>query len=247
MSGYKPTRSAKSDASRAKRQTTARQRFGVSGDRAPVDEFPPVDTGGSGYPKRSPAQQEVSADLGQAAKLKADLGLDPRAALTRAQKQEPLTFESVLDLKTPLTPKPTPTTAATPARTTGAYKPPTKADSFPAVTQFGAEDAAEAVRLMDEDVAYQEQEEAVKKARRDIKDGLAYIAKKYRVDGMQHGSLVVYYSGSKTRKTLDKTLLVENGCPADVVAASYKESKPWEDVRVVDTSRPRKPRDGDED
>ena len=240
MSGYKPTRSARSAASRAKRQTTARQRFGVSGDRAPVDEFPPVDTGGSGYPKRSPAQREVSVDLGQAAKLKADLGLDPRAALTKAQKQEALTFESVLDLKAPPALKP----KIEPART--AYKPPTKADSFPLIADFAPPDQVEALRLMEEDVAYQEQEEAVKKARRDIKDGLARIAKAYSVAGMRWGSLVVYYSGSKTKKTLDKTLLVENGCPADVIAASYRESAPWEDVRVVDTARPKKPRD-DED
>ncbi len=122
---------------------------------------------------------------------------------------------------------------------------PTKADSFPEVSSFAREDAERVNTLIDEDLAYQEQEAAVKEARKAVKAELIGLARKYETGGMRAGSVVVYYEAGKTKRTLDRTLLVENGCPADVVAASYRESAPWEEVRVVDTSRPRKGRAGD--
>jgi hypothetical protein len=114
-----------------------------------------------------------------------------------------------------------------------------KYDSFPIVSEFEQADMDLAIELMTEDVLYKEQEDAVVAARRDIKKELAAISQKYDVAGMRHGQLVTYYGGMKTKKTLSKTKLVENGVDLDVIEASYSESAPYPDVRVVNLSKPR--------
>lgn len=47
------------------------------------------------------------------------------------------------------------------------------------------------------------------------------------LDGLRYGDWAYVSSISPGRKTLDKGLLLENGCPPEAIAASYKEGKPF--------------------
>jgi hypothetical protein len=44
--------------------------------------------------------------------------------------------------------------------------------------------------------------------------------------GFRYGLLCFMSQPVKGRRTLDKMLLIENGCPADAINLSYKEGKP---------------------
>lgn len=163
-------------------------------------------------------------------------------------RQTPLTFESALEISKTGFDTPIPATPTAPAQIQPKPKSPAKADSFPLVSVLPRPQMEEVVRLMDEDLAYQEQEEAVKKARRDIKTALAAALRPHGLAGVRYGQVVVYYNGSKTRRTLNKLRLLENGVSVDQINASYAESEPWEDVRIVDMSKPKKKHDdGEED
>ncbi len=241
MSGYKPRHTMK----QAKTKTTRRQRFGPSRASAEEEERR-AQTRETVPAPRSPAQQEVSADLGQVAKLKADLGIDPREKLTKEQRQAPLTLEGVLAIPAasfepaiaPLAPAPVMPRQAKPS----------KADTFPTLVSLPEEEQEQMRRLIDEDLAYQEQEEAVKTARRAIKEAIAQAFRTYGIPGLQDGAVAVYYYGAKTKKTLNKLKLLENGVTVEQIMASYSESAPWEDVRVTDRAKPKKKReDGEEE
>jgi hypothetical protein len=105
---------------------------------------------------------------------------------------------------------------------------------------------------MELDIELQGQAEEVAAARAEVKEELASIGladqRVAAAGGMRWGTLACYCNGAATKRTLNKQLLVENGCPAEVVAASYKDSKPYLDLRVVDLSKPKKWHgDGDDD
>lgn len=94
--------------------------------------------------------------------------------------------------------------------------------------------------LMEADLSYQEEQKAIESSRSEIKRQLSrLLAENDAPDGARWNSWCVYITRGKTRRTLDKTLLVLNGCPASVIEQSYKESKPYDDVRVVDLAKPR--------
>ncbi len=245
MSGYKPRHTMK----QAKTKTTRRQRFGPSRASAEEEERR-AQTRETVPAPRSPAQQEVSADLGQVAKLKADLGIDPREKLTKEQRQAPLTLEGVLAIPAanfePATAPHAPAPVMPPVMPRQAK--PSKADTFPTLASLREEEQEQMRRLIDEDLAYQEQEEAVKTARKAIKEAIAGVFKIYGIPGLQDGAVAVYYYGAKTKKTLNKFKLLENGVTVEQIMASYSESAPWEDVRVTDRAKPKKKReDGEEE
>lgn len=60
----------------------------------------------------------------------------------------------------------------------------------------------------------------------DLKDELERLQKETGKTGFRHGWLCFTAQSVAGRKTLDKMLLLENGCPAAVLNASYKEGKP---------------------
>ena len=122
-------------------------------------------------------------------------------------------------------------------------KAPAKYDAFPLVSALSSADMAEAIELMGEDVEYQDAEATIKAQRTRIKARLAEIGKKYTLvferGGMRYGQTAVYLEIGKTKWTLDKLLLIENGVTTAQINESYKESKAYDEVRVVDLSKPR--------
>lgn len=60
----------------------------------------------------------------------------------------------------------------------------------------------------------------------DLKTELEVIQEKVGWTGFRHEQFCFYASRVAGRKTLDKMLLLENGCPASVLNASYKEGQP---------------------
>jgi len=60
----------------------------------------------------------------------------------------------------------------------------------------------------------------------DLKEELERLQKEAGVVGFRHGWLTFCCQPVAGRKTLDKLLLIENGCPASVLKASYVTGKP---------------------
>lgn len=121
------------------------------------------------------------------------------------------------------------------------YKPkPARYDEFPLVSVLSRRDMDSAVSLMQDDQLFAEQIETLVEARAEIKAGLAEIARRNSLSGFRHGQLVTYYNGRKRKKTLSKRLLVENLVSIAIIDASYQLSKEYEEVKVVDLSKPKK-------
>lgn len=111
---------------------------------------------------------------------------------------------------------------------------PKRADDFPIVSAFNKSDMKESIRLMQESVRLSRLQKECKESLDTIKVELAGIAKRNKVEGMRYGSLVVYYRGEKTRKTLNYAKLLEAGVPASKLDQGYVESKPFLDLQVRD-------------
>ncbi len=60
----------------------------------------------------------------------------------------------------------------------------------------------------------------------DLKNELSSLQKSKGKSGFRHGSLCFVAQSVAGRKTLDKELLLENGCSAAVIAMSYKTGAP---------------------
>jgi hypothetical protein len=60
----------------------------------------------------------------------------------------------------------------------------------------------------------------------DLKEELEQLQKQSGKVGFRHGWLCFRAQQVAGRKTLDKMLLLENGCPASVLNSSYKTGKP---------------------
>jgi len=118
-------------------------------------------------------------------------------------------------------------------------KPERKADELPLVSVMPRREMDLAISLMSEDVAIQEVEAANKQRRQEIKTELAALAEAHDMPGMRHGQLAVYYGGEKTKWSLNRALLLENGVTPQQLEDSMKESKPFVDLRIVDLSKPR--------
>lgn len=144
-------------------------------------------------------------------------------------------------IATPAAPKPKVTRSKDPF----ADKP-KKSDDFPIVSVMERGDMDAAIQLMQEDAVYQLQEAALKEERRDIKTKVVALGKKYDLPGFCWGPFVVYCRGMATRTSLSaekvKEMMLLNGIPAEELAACYTESDPFPDVRIVDTSKPSKPK-----
>jgi len=126
-----------------------------------------------------------------------------------------------------------------PKRRPPAPAPERKADELPLVSVMPRREMDLAISLMSEDVAIQEVEAANKQRRQEIKTELAALAKAHDMPGMRHGQLAVYYGGQKTKWSLNRALLLENGVTPQQLEDSMKESKPYIDLRIVDLSKPR--------
>lgn len=87
--------------------------------------------------------------------------------------------------------------------------------------------------LIEQYVAYREQLDAIQESMKEIQGLLAEAAREEGSEGLRWRQLAVYCSTS-TRRTLSRELLLENGCPPEVIARSFQESKPFATVRVVD-------------
>jgi hypothetical protein len=61
----------------------------------------------------------------------------------------------------------------------------------------------------------------------ELESELGAICEAYDLKGFRHGLHSFEYYGWKTRKTLSTAALVANGVSAEVIAASYVESKPF--------------------
>lgn len=127
-------------------------------------------------------------------------------------------------------------------------KPEKRADEFPNISTFEREDMDDAKRLMLEDLENQDIEKAIKSARAATKEQLAVIARKYGVEGMRWGQMVVYFGDMKTKWTLISDLLLKELASAGVDTeildqcreAAMQESKPFLDVKVKDiTPKPK--------
>jgi hypothetical protein len=123
-----------------------------------------------------------------------------------------------------------------------------KFDSMPIVSVMERRDMDRAIALMSEDVECQEVEQTTALRRKEIKGELAALAIEYDLQsGFRYGTIGVYYNGSGTKKTLNISLLLENGVTPAQIEESYKESEPFVKLRVIDVSKPRSGARGDED
>jgi hypothetical protein len=59
-----------------------------------------------------------------------------------------------------------------------------------------------------------------------LKDRLEELQKQLKLPGFRHGWLTFRAQPVAGRRTLDKMLLLENGCPASALNLSYKEGQP---------------------
>ena len=118
-------------------------------------------------------------------------------------------------------------------------KPERRADELPLISVLPRKEMDLALSLMVEDVAIQEVEAMNKARRAEIKTELAALAVAHDMPGMRHGQLAVYYGGEKTKWSLNRGLLLENGVTPQQLEDSMKESKPYVDLRIVDLSKPR--------
>lgn len=117
-------------------------------------------------------------------------------------------------------------------------EPETKGDTFPLISAMSPADFQLCKRLIEEMRDLKEQAAAVKEGQDEAKAQMLALHEKYGGwPGFRYGTSAVYFA-TKTRKSLDKTLLLENGVTTDQINASYKESEPWQEVTVRELQRP---------
>lgn len=68
---------------------------------------------------------------------------------------------------------------------------------------------------------------------KEIKMALTEVAELHDLRGFRLGKVAFEYSGYQTRRSLDKGLLVENGCPPEAIDLSYKETEPFLSAKIV--------------
>lgn len=125
---------------------------------------------------------------------------------------------------------------------------PAKSDSFPLVSVLARPDMDRVIEIMKDDTQLAEEIEGLLAARASMKKELAEIATRTEHPGFTWGPFVAYARGMKTKRTfsasLAKTIMVEEGIHADRIEECYTESDPFPDVRIVDTSKPKKVKAG---
>lgn len=131
---------------------------------------------------------------------------------------------------------------------------PAKSDAFPLVSVLSQPHMNRVIEIMKDDTELAEEIEGLTAARKKMKAELVEIATETGYPGFKWGPFVAYARGMKTKRTFSaskaKTVMVEAGVDASLLDACYTESDPFPDVRIVDTSRPRKGRaasGGDDD
>lgn len=122
---------------------------------------------------------------------------------------------------------------------------------MPLISTFERADMDEARRLMEDDIGYQEQIDAIAEARDEIKNKLAVLLNRYNAPGARYGLLTVYYGGMKSSNRFNgkmaKRLMAEHGIPAEDIAACYKETKPHLSLTVKDLGKKKSDKDEEED
>lgn len=126
-------------------------------------------------------------------------------------------------------------------------KPERKADELPIVSVLPRSQMDTAISLMTEDITLAELISNANDRRKEIKAELAPILQEHDLPGLRHGQMALYFGGEKTKWSLDRKLLLENGVTPQQIQDSMKESKPFIDLRITDLSKPRKQHAADED
>lgn len=67
----------------------------------------------------------------------------------------------------------------------------------------------------------------------EIRGELGVYADCYKLPGMKWGGISFSYTGLRSNRRLDKGLLIENGVDPELIAQSYKDSKPFIDSRFI--------------
>jgi hypothetical protein len=97
---------------------------------------------------------------------------------------------------------------------------------LPSVSDLPATKRKLAMELMEALDQIVEKKAAILVTEDHLKDELEKIQRLCGTTGLRHGALAFCSQPVKGKKTLDKMLLLENGCPADVLNASYKTGQP---------------------
>jgi len=71
---------------------------------------------------------------------------------------------------------------------------------------------------------------------KEIREELGSYAAAFDLPGMRYGNMALVYSGERSNKRLSVELLIENGVSPEVIAQSYKETKPFTDIRLLRTN-----------
>lgn len=122
-----------------------------------------------------------------------------------------------------------------------------RADTLPLVSELPQREMNAAIQLMQDYFMWSEQEEGIKREKAMILEKLGLLCDVLDQGGLRWGQLVTYDDGEKTRKTLNKDLMLENNIPVETIKKCYKESKPFRRISVRDLSKPRKPHEVEED
>jgi hypothetical protein len=73
----------------------------------------------------------------------------------------------------------------------------------------------------------------------EIRGELGVFADSYSLPGMKWGNISFSYTGLRSNRRLDKGLLIENGVSPELIALSYKDSKPFIDSRFILPKKPK--------
>lgn len=92
-------------------------------------------------------------------------------------------------------------------------------------TGISIQDATTAIRLMEEGIKLQDQIDVGSKRLEEIKQELLEIQVANDAPGFRNGDIVFIASFVKGRRMLNRELLLENGCPPEVIQKSYKEGE----------------------
>ena len=102
---------------------------------------------------------------------------------------------------------------------------------LPTIADLDTAQRLEIMNLMEELETVVEQRRALAVREDHLKDELERWQKELKKPGFRHGWLIFRSEVTAGRKTLDKLLLLENGCPAHVLNESYKTGSP--STRVI--------------
>jgi hypothetical protein len=89
------------------------------------------------------------------------------------------------------------------------------------------------IELLNEAAEINERKTADEARMKEIKEQLINIAQAFELPGVKTNRCGFMYLGMRSKRTLDKKLLIENGVSPEVIKESYKESKPYADARFV--------------